>query len=540
VLLVAMQQPEYDLMNLSKVLGSRGLSPIDQHPTGDPDNPRWTFRTLDGKSQVVLQMFGELGVYRLTLQGAEALTALQMLPQLMPVLSPNLLGQRVQMARSAEERQVLLALLLLCFPTASMAMEQLAPLLGQADPEVSLGLVMGLRLMETADAATHLDQIARTAPPGSPLAASAADAYQALVERGVVKPKLDPAKELEAVEALVEPKPDEALKRLDALAEDGFTSPRAGLLRARALAKLDRWDEVSQPLAPALTDPNTRAAALTLRARLLERQGDLQGALSEVSAALRLPHAPPEAATLEARLTLQLEGAQHSPSQQLAQLDAALAVTPDDPELLIQRASLLLQLDRPADALSDLKAALKALPDDPRAHTLEVEAHLRRGAFLSALQRPTPPLASLPPGMRRDAALRRGRVYLALDDPERAARAFAEALNSDGLPEAALGQALALDTLGSNPPLAQRLYARALEGADLAALLAALRPTLYAQPPHAPAALGALPLSERPAARIGVDKIDPLFKHCLDCGAAALNRRTQCKACGSKTFLEAS
>jgi tetratricopeptide (TPR) repeat protein len=539
VLLVAMQQPEYDLMNLSKLLASRGLSPLDQHPSGDPENPRWTFRTLDGKSQIQLQMFGELGVYRLMLLGAEAITVAQMIPQMLPVLSPNLLAQRVQTARAPEERQVLLALLLLCFPSASIAMTQLGPLLQQGDPEVTLGVIMGLRLMESAEAAEFLDQIVQQSPPESPVALAAADAYAALVALGVVKPKLDPTQALQEIEDTLDAKPDDALKRLQELSDAGFSSALASLLRARALAKLARWDEVNASLTPALSAPDTRARALLLRARLLERQGDPHGALAEVSAALRLPDAPPEAAALESRLSLLLDASQQSPTQQLSQLDLAVSSSPDDPELRLQRAPLLLLLSRPDDALADVKVALKRLPDDPRAAVLEVEANLQRGALLSALQRPTPAPASLPPSMRLQASLQRGRIYLALDDMDRASRAFAETLNRDAAPEAALGQALALDLLGANPALAQRLYARALDALPAADLLSSLRPTLYAAPPHAPAALSGIPLCDRPASRIGVDTIDPLFKYCLDCGTAALNRRTQCKACGSKTFLEA-
>lgn len=536
VLLVAMQNPEYDLLNLSKVFGNRGLSPLDQHPSGDPENPRWTFRTLDGKSQILLQMFGELGVYRLTLQGPEALALLQAIPSMMPILAPNLLAQRIQMARTPEERQMILALLVLSFASADVAMSQLGPLLQQGDPDLLSGLIMGLRLMESAEAAEHLSYISKALPPGSPIADAAADAYNHLVALGVAKPKLDPETVLAQVEPLIEINPPGALEKLDALAETGFSSPRAALLRARALVALDRWDESAPFVSQALQDPACRPTALFLQARLAERHGDLAAARASVRESLKLAPTDEAARAFDARLTLQLDASHQSPEQQRQHLDAAISQNPDDPELRLQRAALLLQLGLPADALRDVQAArAHAKPDDARLDLYEVEAHLRRGAYLSALQKHITNLALLPPSLRRQAALQRGRIYLALDDAERAARAFAETLNRDAYPEAALGQALAIEL--QNPAFAQKLYARALDASPPAALLASLQPILYAARPLCP--IHGLPLSARPASRIGADIIDPMFKYCLDCGTAALNRRTSCKNCGSKTFLSA-
>lgn len=89
----------------------------------------------------------------------------------------------------------------------------------------------------------------------------------------------------------------------------------------------------------------------------------------------------PDAGGLEARLLyLSQSGnawlAAGLPDAALTTLDNALKLKPGDPDLLMDRASARLSLERWQDAITDLNTALSARPNDPDALALRARAYL--------------------------------------------------------------------------------------------------------------------------------------------------------------------
>lgn len=540
-LLVAIQHPERDLMTLGQAFNAHGLTPIsdDSNIGGQDRPPSWLFRSLDGSAQAHLKLFMELGVYRLVLRGVDLQAMLQMLSRSVPLFTPPMLAQRVSTAQSEEEQQTLITLLVLCFNSANEAVTQLSSLFDQGSASTIIGLINGLTLLETVQAAEHLQQIAARFE-GTPIGDAASEGFDRLVELGVIKPPLDPEVVLAEVQALLSARDAEkaavALEQLDEL--EDLEDLRVPLYRGQAFYLLGRLEDAIEILTLIVDDSAVHLDASISLARCYERLGDLERALSAVSDVLELAPDDDDAQKLHARLLLILKGTDGSPQERLAQLDDAVTANPADADLLIQRAATLIDLERHDDALADLANAQALGGRDARIEVYQFEAHLGRGAYLSALRGVLKDLSTLPAQYHRRAELQRGRAYLALGEPERAAASFADVYRRSSLNEALLGRGLALEQAGQGER-ADELYQRALEGHDHASLLAELKPIVYAPCPRWVAA-GAEPLSvaDAPAQQIGLDSIDPFFKYCLSCGATALRRRTSCKECGSKDFLK--
>jgi tetratricopeptide (TPR) repeat protein len=157
----------------------------------------------------------------------------------------------------------------------------------------------------------------------------------------------------------------QALATLDAAAAAHGELPELLLLRGKALAALERWDEAVDALARASAARPTadllieHGRALLLRARAAGRQP--VDAVPVLDAALAAAPGEPRAVALRALAEVSSGDA----AAACARLDAALADRPRDLTLLSVKLQALVALGREADAAA-LRAKLGALwPDHP-------------------------------------------------------------------------------------------------------------------------------------------------------------------------------
>ncbi|KCZ92774.1 tetratricopeptide repeat protein [Hyphomonas johnsonii] len=101
-----------------------------------------------------------------------------------------------------------------------------------------------------------------------------------------------------------------------------------------------------------------------------------------------------------------------APEAAVVTLTNALKIQPDDPDLLIDRASARLMLEDWERAKADLDAALELSPGHPAAHQLRAEALLNTGELDLALSDVKASLAAEPANI--DTLVLRGRVREAI------------------------------------------------------------------------------------------------------------------------------
>ncbi|HET6440487.1 MAG TPA: tetratricopeptide repeat protein, partial [Anaeromyxobacter sp.] len=166
-------------------------------------------------------------------------------------------------------------------------------------------------------------------------------------------------------------------RALDCSEEALRASPRsvAGLaVRADALTALDRLDEARLAYAHALAiepeNPVTLLGAAELYVRHLSGERDsletgLEYALRGARAALRPPYRDRELAAEHQLLAGMAENDLGRNGSALAHLDRALAVFPNDPDVIYERGVALFELCRFEEAHRTFERALSHSPDDP-------------------------------------------------------------------------------------------------------------------------------------------------------------------------------
>ena len=314
--------------------------------------------------------------------------------------------------------------------------------------------------------------LALVRPDGRPSGSSAATRVTPLPGSHVIRPRpepclpkvrLPPPQSLaeEARRSLEAGNPDRALDCAD---EATRLVPRlvpALAARADALAALDRLDEARFGYARALAiDPENPVALLgaaDLYVRRLSDQRDaletgLEYALRGLRSATRAPYHDRE---LTAELQLAAAMAENDLGRNraaLGHLDRALAVLPDDPDVVYERGVALFELCRFDEAQHTFERALALSPDDAWAlHQLGLLAE-RRGdghaaqELLSRAQRLD--AKTFPPDLPIDDRAFRSEVDQAISQlPPEERKALADVpIEIRDLPEAA-------DLLAVDPPL---------------------------------------------------------------------------------------
>lgn len=165
-------------------------------------------------------------------------------------------------------------------------------------------------------------------------------------------------------------------------------------------------------------------------AGVLEREGDLRGAISQYRAAADLDPEDLGSRVKLARL-LTVGGAL---DEALDYADQALALAPDDVEALATKASVALALGDAEEALSIAGRALEIAPDDVDANVVLIGERIRAGDLEAALARVDRLLETAPRDHRLNVL--KLRILNAMDDPvalgrelERIVELFPEDLN---------------------------------------------------------------------------------------------------------------
>ena len=176
------------------------------------------------------------------------------------------------------------------------------------------------------------------------------------------------------------------------------------ILRAAIAERFRRWDAATDDLRQAVAvNPDHTAARLAL-AEQLNRHGHTREAIPHYERALHLPHA-------RVGLARALADAAN-----LAEAERRLAELPDDAGAQVERARVLLRLNRPGDADAALERAMKAAPwnrDAPKLRLLTAK-EIGKADVVKACE------AAIAEHIREDAAVAR-LTLKARDNPTDAA-----------------------------------------------------------------------------------------------------------------------
>lgn len=538
VLLIIAQRPEQELNALLQVLGSQGIG-IDQ-AAAQQRGTSWPLRTSDGGDAGRVTLYPELGIFRVLLSGPRAASAEQLVANYLPVMQPEAILAQAEAARSAMEQQVFGVMAVLAFVDAHTAMTQAGnALMASGNEGLQQGVVQGLLLLESPDAQGYLEKIARD-HQGKPIGELANRGLAMLAEQGLAA-ETPETLITRAREAFDKGEYEAAIELVGPLLDSPAAPTEALLIAARALRALGRHEDLLQFVPRPAAGPGA-AEVMTERALSLERLGQLDEASQELRAALELEPDLAPAKAARQRIELVRDSASQTAEQKLARLDAAIENNPDDGALYLQRAGVRMQTGHAAEALADLADAEKhGIEDTAALETLRAEAALAARHYADALRAATR-AAAHPEALPDKVSLLRGRAYLALDEPERAAQAFAVARREEPTlaAEATLGRGLALELVGRTDD-ARACYKEALadgaHGPD--EMLARLKPVVY-KPVIAWSEVAGghnLAPQQPPASKVGEQTIDPLFKVCIECGSPALARRTSCRDCGGRDFV---
>ncbi len=535
ILLIASQQPQQELGLLAQLLGSQGYTPQQPDPKSKQSRAV-VFSTADDQANAVLRLYPDLGVLRLALRGGNAEELAQAIASYLPVVPFDTIMTQIEKGRTRAEQRIFAILLILSFPSASPAMQAIGQQMLAAGPdEIRQGIIQGLAFLESPDVGPELEKIAQDFA-GQATAELAEKAMEQLVERGLIVES--PASVTKRAADLVLSHPDQALALLDGLDPAQPPPPQAILVRGQALRALGHF---AQAIAALQQPPPGEWAARCLLERALahEQSGDITAAAEDIGDARALAPGVEAIENAFARIALAAEQGGDSPDQRLAKLDAAILAQPEDGALRLQRATAYLAAARCADAQADLAVAAKHAATDPRLPTLQAEAHLGAGHLGAALYAASLAAKTFAPQQERQALLLRSRVFFALDEARRALAAARDVVNKHPeWAEAWLAVGLALEGLGEEER-AQSAYEQALQREAASAAVGRLQPRLYRATPLWTRCSGdTLPQQPAPARKSGAEAVDPLFKRCLDCGTLTIQRRTSCKSCSSRDFLE--
>lgn len=532
ILLIASQAPQQELGLIAQVLQSQGF--VQQSAAErDPNVHALLFYTQDRTNLVSIKLYQELGVLRLELTGGVTVQIAGALENYLQTLSSDKIEELYEAAQSGMEQRIYAILLVLCYVDATAAMNALRQkYLLEGNDAAREGLVQGIAFLESPDMGAALEEIEK-ATANTEVAKLARRAIDALADRGLLQESAEAL--LAKLQPIVDNNPQAVLEKLEKLKE--VPAPLR-FLHAKALRLLRRTDEALAILAEIHPHDPDAANAYVERATLREQGGYTNEAMDDTMRALTMDPQDAEAQSLFERLKLIKQQSGISDEEKLAQLDAALASSPDDPKLLIRRAETLLLLHKADTALLDLRRVESIAPTDPRLPALLSEALLEKGILGQALAEATKAQTIFAPTAKLEAKLLKPRVFFALNRPRMALPLFREIFTA--MPNAlvaAFGMALAYEWIGEAQS-AKQIYDH-LDPSLARSFVQALKPVLYENLPLAIAFCKdvELPISPLPSTVLDKEKQDPLFKRCAQCGALTLKRRTLCKECSGGSFF---
>ena len=530
VLLIASQMPQQELGLIAQLLQSQGYR---QQPMDKRQAAVLIFSTEDGSNSVGIKFYQEIGALRLELKGEVSHKIGAALGQYMDPLTAERLEELYGMAQSDMERRIYAILMVLSYVDATAAMEAMrVTYFDEATDATREGVVQGLAFLETPDVGIALEAIERD-HKGSQVAALARRAIDGLCERGLIRESVSSFKS--KVEALVSSNPKQALEEIEKYCEAG-AAPELRALHARALRLLGRMDEAGDLLVSiSIAEPDA-VEAFCERALMREAGGFASQAMNDVQAALACDPECELASEIYGRLSLVLNQSASTPEQKIEEYTRALASSPNDVNLLCQRAECWLDLKKSEEAVKDLVAAQAAAPNDPRLPLLLAESYLVIRHLGSALDQATKAQKNHVALHEVPAWLLKPRVFLAMHEPARAMRAIHE-IPADlrDEPLVVLCTGIVHEMLGQ---VEEAVSCYDVCGSSVSRLFAVLRPCIYEDLPKLRGVLGELVLSGTvPVSPLGDEPVDPFFKRCDACGALTMKRRTYCKECSNGTFF---
>lgn len=533
ILLIASQMPQQELGLIAQLLQSQGYR---QQPASErPKNSAvLVFETADKTNSVAIKFYQEIGALRLELTGETSRKIGVALGQYMDPLSPERLDELFDMSQSDMERRIYAILLILAFPDAKAAMDELREkYFVNANDATREGIVQGLAFLETPDVGVVLEEIEK-AYKDQNIAVLARRAIDGLFERGLIRESVSSFKN--KIEALVDSKPDSALEQIEKYEADGEV-PELRALHAKALRLLGRMDEASSLLVEIdISDPDA-GDAFCERALIREAAGFASQAMLDAQSALACSPSSELAAEIYKRLQLVLEHASASAEERLAQYSRALEANPDDVNLRCQRAECLLSLKKASEAIDDLTVAQKTAPNDLRLPMMLCEAYLAIRHLGCALDQASKAQKSHVPSQDVAAWLLKPRVFMAMNLPEKALTAIHEIpVEIRDCDEVELVSGVVEELLG-NEENAKAHYDSIPEGH--AAIFNALNLSIYKSLPVflKISGLDSILVRDAPATPLGDEPVDPFFKRCDACGALTMKRRTFCRECSNGSFF---
>lgn len=531
VLLIASQMPQQELGLIAQLLQSQGFR---QQAMDRRQAAVLVFATEDGANAVGIKFYQEIGALRLELKGEVSHKIGAALGQYMEPLTAERLEELYGMSQSDMERRIYAILMVLSYVDATAAMAAMrVKYFDEATDATREGVVQGLAFLETPDVGVALERIERD-HRGSQVAVLARRAIDGLCERGLIRESVESFKA--KIEGLMENNPKAALEEMEKY-EANAPAPELRAMHARALRLLGRLDEAGDLLASiSIAEPDA-VEAFCERAQMREAAGFAPQAMNDVQAALACDPECALAAEIYGRLSLVLNQAASTPEQKIEEYTKALESTPNDVNLLCQRAECWLDLKKSDEAVKDLVAAQNAAPNDPRLPMLLAEAYLVIRHLGCALDQATRAQKNHVSVHEVPAWLLKPRVFLAMNLPEKAMSAIHEIpaeLRSEPLVVWCTG--IVHELLGQKAEAAA-CYTQCT-GSEKR-LMAILRPCIYTDLPLLRELLGGqLALScQAPASPLGDEPSDPFFKRCDACGALTMKRRTYCKECSNGTFF---
>ena len=337
VLLIASQMPQQELGIIAQLLMSQGYKqqPASERPKSTSSI---TFETADKTNAVEIKYYQEIGALRLELTGETSQKIGAALAQYMETLSPDRIDELFGQAQSDMERRIYAILLVLAYPDGITAMDAIRDKYFVKGNEATReGIVQGFAFLETPDVGIPLEEIEK-ACKGQNIAILARRAIDGLSERGIIKESIESFQN--KVMALIDDNPKAALELIEKY-ENGTPVAEIRALHAKALRLLGKNDEAYKLLEQiSITQPDA-VDAYCERALLRETAGATSQAMSDIQAALACDPNCPLALEIHKRLSLVHNHAAASVEDRIAQYSQALEATPDDVNLLCQRAECL-------------------------------------------------------------------------------------------------------------------------------------------------------------------------------------------------------
>ncbi len=535
ITLIPSQLPQQDLGMIAQVLMGQGFV---QQPASErsKESPAIVFYTSDKANIVTIRFYQDIGTLRIETKGAVADKIAGALAQYLEAMTIDSLTGLFDEAQSDIERRVYAILLVLAYPDAMTAYSAMHDkYLTKGNDATREGVIQGFAFLETPDVGQVLEAV-EAEFKGNAIAEMCRKGIDSLSERGLIRESLGSF--TAKIRAMIPEQAQEALALIDKYCEN---NPDAAALRAfkcRALVAVGKAGEAEQLLATiALEDPDAPEAFLE-RAKLRETNHFIDQAMTDIQCSLACDPSNEEAQLVFKRLSLLAKQKGSSEEEKLAHYTEALEATPDDANLLCQRAQSLLNLGEFDKARADALHARKVSPNDQRIPTLLCEAFLGLGWLGSALEQASLAQKVFVPTQRVTSAFLKVRAFLALNRPESARHALRE-LPPELLekPEYAFYQGILGELLGDEEE-ARSGYAR-LDRIDADTILRRDKPRFYKDLPLLREFLPDAVLSIHAPLDKPLDKepTDPYFKRCDACGALTMARRTFCKECSNATFF---